>query len=147
MLSAERSAVIESVFEKVRRPCAPHYRDEQLHRLHTRTERFVDELIASLSGDPDRFIDYVRRVTHERVHEGYHLNEIQHALSVLEREAWELCATRIDARKDLLEGLGSITWTIGQAKDQLAQIYLAEKDHAEALLESLRGHAHPAGPA
>jgi hypothetical protein len=64
-----------------------------------------------------------------------------------EREAWELCATRIDARKDLLEGLGSITWTIGQAKDQLAQIYLAEKDHAEALLESLRGHAHPAGPA
>ena len=147
MLSAERSSVIESVFEKVRRPCAPHYRDEQMHRLHVRTERLVNELIASLSGDPDRFIDYVRNVTRERVHEGYHLNEIQHALSVLEQEAWQLCATRIDARKDLLEGLGSITWTIGQAKDQLAQIYLAEKQHAEALLESLRGHSHPAGPA
>jgi hypothetical protein len=145
MLAAERSAVIEAVFEKVRRPCAPRYREEELHRLHGRVERLVDELIASIDGDADRFIDYIRKITYERVHEGYHLNEFQHALSVLEREAWELCATRIETRRDLLAGLGSITWIIGQAKDQLAQIYLTEKHHAEALLERLGANRRPTG--
>jgi len=126
LLASERPALVETVFAGVRHGNTGHYRACDVRVVRARIERLVDRAVSAISGDPREFAAYVRGITIERVREGYHLDEIQRVLSVLEAKGWEISAHRIPDRGELLRALSLLTETIGLAKDELARVYLEE---------------------
>lgn len=116
---------------------APHYRDLEAAQRHERCERLVGAFLeATVSGTPWAFAEHVRRITDERIAEGYHLSEIQLALSVLEARAWQL-AVEGSRPQELVRNLAFVTNLVGQAKDELARAYLAHKQRSDLAVSEL----------
>jgi hypothetical protein len=114
-----------------------HYEALDAADLAQRCSRLVDAFLTSLEGEAGAFVDYVRRITEERIAEGFYLPEIQMALSLLEARAWHIVVDRSSIGA-LVGHLSVVTGTIGAAKDELARVYLAHKQRAEADLARLQ---------
>jgi hypothetical protein len=127
----DSSELTDSVFNGLSRADAPHYGSIDPGELRQRCRRLVDAFLTSMAGAPAVFVEYVRGITDERIGEGYHLREIQLALSLLESTAWRLVVERSEAAS-LVPNLGIVTGTVGAAKDELARVYLEHKERAEA---------------
>jgi hypothetical protein len=126
-----------ALFEGLRASRRSHYGTIDAADLTRRCARLVDAFLASLEGGPAAFVDYVRRITEERIAEGFYLPEIQQALSLLEARAWQIVVERSSVGA-LVGHLSAVTGTIGAAKDELARLYLAHKQRAEADLARLQ---------
>jgi hypothetical protein len=111
----------------------PHYNEADMALLRVRCLKLVEEFVESLTGRPERFAAYVAKVATERITEGYHLREIQRALSVMHDRLWELAVQR-SSIGSLVINLSAISQTVGAAKDELARVYLARKEEAEKIL-------------
>lgn len=127
----------DALFEGLHGTARSHYETIDAADLRRRCARLVDAFLASLEGEAGAFIDYVRRITEERIAEGFYLPEIQQALSFLETRAWHIVVGRSSIGA-LLGHLSLVTGTIGAAKDELARVYLAHQQRAEADLLRLQ---------
>jgi hypothetical protein len=137
LIRAEASAIAEDLASELRQAQAPHYRDTGESLLRLRCQRLVEAFLESCSGNPAPFESYVREITAQRMAEGYYLEEIQQALTLLERRAWQL-AVDGSSVGNLVRHLSIITGTIGRAKDELGRAFFARKQAAEAALSRLR---------
>jgi hypothetical protein len=146
--------VTEELAVELARSEAPHYRKLDPAALRQRCRRLVEAFLASSGGDPAPFSAYMRELTDQRISEGYELVEIQRALVLLEQRAWQLAIEGSNV-STLVRHLSIITSTIGQAKDELARVFLARQRRAEVALarfqiEGLFGgteaHVEPADP-
>lgn len=136
MLKEEEGALAEELAEDLKR-LGPHYQIDDPQRVQQRSARLVAALIDSASGDPGPFVRYVRRIALERIAEGFCLGEIQRALTALEARAWEVPVDQ-SSIGSLIGHLSILSGTIGRAKDELASVYLEQKQKADrrvALLE------------
>jgi hypothetical protein len=137
LLEHEAAAVAEELAVELSRSEAPHYRRLEPGALRQRCRLLVEAFVASSDGDPAPFSVYMRELTAARISEGYELAEIQRALVLLEQRAWQLAIEDANIGT-LVRHLSVITSTIGQAKDEMARIFLARQKRAEAALGRLR---------
>ena len=124
VLGAESCAIADHVRHGLQSEKAPHYRGLSDGLLRLRCRRLVEAFVEATHGDPEPFVAYVRSIAAERIAEGMGLDEVQRALTLLEARAW-VTVTERAASADLLEDLVVVTRTIGLAKDELAQTYVA----------------------
>ena len=133
----DASELKAALFEGLHDAGRSHYATIDAADLAHRCARLVDAFLASLDRDAGAFVDYVREITEERIAEGFHLPEIQRALSLLEARAWQIVVDRSSIGA-LVGHLSVVTGTIGAAKDELARVYLAHKQRLEADLVRLQ---------
>ena len=113
----------DELAEALKHTAAPHYEAVDDKTLHDHTRRLVDAFVAALEHGPHSFVEYVRHMTEERISEGYYLAEIQTALSLLEGRVWRMVVAEAPV-SELVSELGCVTMVVGQAKDELARVYL-----------------------
>jgi hypothetical protein len=132
LTTKDASGLTEALFTGLRNAAtAPHYEAIDAAALAKRCRLLVDVFVTALEGNGALFVDYVHRITEERIGEGFYLPEIQHALSLLESGAWQIVVERSNVAS-LVRNLGIVTGVVGAAKDELARVYLAHKQRAEA---------------
>jgi hypothetical protein len=136
ILRENREALVETLTKRLRQSDAPHYQQVSEGLLRGRVERLVDSYLEASAGQPRPFVDFIEQLTEERISEGYYLNEIQSMLSLLSREAWRL-AEQHSNYESLVMNLGIVCTTVSEAKDRIAQIYLAHKEQADTEVTQL----------
>ena len=136
--ASDRQALTEVVCARVRSGSGPHYREVEPELLRTRCTQLVEAFADSAAGDASAFVAYIRRIAEERLGEGYHLEEIQAVLGILEEQLWQLCERRFAERASLLAALRRTSSIVGLAKDQLACVYLEHKRRADARVDQLQ---------
>jgi hypothetical protein len=130
------TALPELLMGDLRTALAPHYQQAERELLLRRCGALVDAFLEAARGDASALAVHVRNITEERIGEGYYLSEIQRALNALEARAWEAAVNGSNVA-DLVTHLTLIRDAVGQAKDDLARIYLAHKERAEATVARL----------
>jgi len=133
-LREEAVPIADELFGALHSAQTPHYRGAGEELLRRRCHDLVIAFVESCDGEPAVFSEHVRRVTQERIAEGYYLQEMQRALSVLEAAAWHVTIDRSNIA-DLVHHLTVVTSVIGRAKDELAVAFL---DDATRTREKLR---------
>jgi hypothetical protein len=118
---------------------APHYDALDAAALAGRCRRLADTFVSALQGDAPLFVEYVRRITRERMAEGFYLPEIQQALSLLEAGAWRIVVDRSNVAS-LVRNLVVVTGVVGAAKDELARVFL---EHSRTLSAAARVQTAP----
>jgi hypothetical protein len=136
LIKDRRDDLVTTIVRRLKSSSAPHYRKIDQQLLRGRSERLVDSFLRAMRGEYAPFVDYVEKLTAERIDEGYHLQEIQLALSILEERSWQVAVEHCDVAT-LVPTLALVTTTIGTAKDRLAQLYLAHKERCESRVASL----------
>src|SRR6185436_13846920 len=137
LIQAEAGAIADELASELRRSNAPHYLrlDERL--LRHRCQQLVQAFLESCTGRPAAFEAHVRRITEQRMSEGFYLDEMQQALTILERRAWQVAVEGSNVAQ-LVRHLSIVTGTIGRAKDELARTFFSGKQRADAALARLR---------
>lgn len=130
LLSGSSQDLIGTLERRLRTAAAPHYRAAEPGLLHDRVARLVGAFLEATCAGPEPFVGHVRRLTEERIGEGYYLDEVQLALSALEQRAWQLLTEHSDPER-VVGQLAFVTSLVGNAKDELARTYLRHKERAE----------------
>ena len=138
LLEDEKYAIEESLFNQFIRMHESHYAKAGVRPLRERCERLVGQLQEAACRAPSRFAKYIRQVAEERISSGYHLKEIQSALTFFEQTIWRICAKEVEDRQKLLRCLTEASWVIGGAKDELALVYLEHAERTKASPTTLR---------
>jgi hypothetical protein len=133
-LREEAARIADELFRALHSAQTPHYRGAGEGLLRRRCHALVMAFVESCDDEPGSFSAHVRRVTQERIAEGYYLQEMQRALSVLEAAAWHVTVDRSNIL-NLVRHLSVVTSVIGRAKDELAVAFL---DDATRTREKLR---------
>lgn len=132
LLAGHREELVTSTLQRVRASGAPHYAAQPEDEVRRRIEGLISTLLEATESASKRrhaFVDHMRRIAEQRIHEGFSVAEVQLGLSCLQEEAWKLCAERISNPHDLARSLTSITSIVSQAKDELGLLFL-ERKHA-----------------
>jgi len=136
LLKQEQTAIVDGLVKDLTRGPGQHYRTADVSVVRERCATLVQALVESANGNPTALVKRVRCIAQERVSEGFHLEEVQHALSCLEARAWRVPVER-SSIGDLVRHLSIVTGSIGAAKDELACLYLLQKQAAERRIASL----------
>ncbi|HEY3358069.1 MAG TPA: hypothetical protein VGQ83_32770 [Polyangia bacterium] len=129
ILEPHRPELIDAVVMGLRASGAPHYQTVDPGLLARRAATLVDAFVAA-DGEPEPFIGYIQQLSHERITEGYYLNEIQTALNLLDQRAWAAVAEHAGPA-DVVRLVARVCRAVGAAKDELARIYLLRTRQAE----------------
>ena len=135
-LREEAAPIAAELFRALHSAQTPHYRGVGEARLRQRCYHLVIAFVESCDGEPDVFSEHVRRVTQEGIAEGYHLQEMQRALSVLEAAVWHVTIDRSNIL-NLVPHLTVVTTVIGRAKDEIAVVFLDDATRAREKLRRL----------
>jgi hypothetical protein len=127
-IADRREEMIVAIQGALHASSARHYRGTEASLLAERVARLVDAFVESLRGNPGRFMEYVRSLAEERISEGFLLREIQLAMNLLGEEAWKIGAAGGTELSEVVRDLGLLSSLVGCAKDQLAQVYLEQKE-------------------
>jgi hypothetical protein len=130
IVQLHEATLVDTLTQRLAAANAPHYSDLDPAILRLRCSRLVESFRTALRGDPQPFVDFVRQIVLDRISEGFWLREVQLALTLLEERAWKLAVDESPIAA-LVPNLGTITRTIGQAKDELARLYLAHAERAD----------------
>jgi hypothetical protein len=131
LLVGHRGLLIDSIARDLREGDSVHYAKAEPQELQGRLERLVDAFLVATGGSPKSFVDFVRRITMERIAEGYFVHEILTVLNVIEAKACDIVVRdATESRADRY--LRHISRTISSTKDQLVQVYFIGKEEAEA---------------
>jgi hypothetical protein len=133
-LREEAARIADELLRALHSAQTPHYRGAGEDLLRRRCHALVLAFVESCDDEPGSFSEHVRRVTQERIAEGYYLQEMQRALCVLEAAAWHVTVDRSNVL-NLVRHLSVVTSVIGRAKDELAVAFL---DDATRTREKLR---------
>lgn len=133
-LDAENE-LVHDIMGQLRQSTAQHYLDLEWDELHRRVQKLVAHFEIAMKEKPGSFGDYIEALAHERIAEGFFLNEVLTALRILEERCWRVAAESLSPQA-LVPCLARVTGTIGAAKDRLANVYVhhLEKAEDEALL-------------
>jgi hypothetical protein len=137
LIQAEAGALADELASELRRANAPHYRCLGEAVLRRRCQQLVQAFLESCASRPDAFEAHVHRITEQRMSEGFYLDEMQQALTILERRAWQVAVEGSNVAQ-LVRHLSIVTGTIGRAKDELARAFCAGKQRADAAIARLR---------
>ena len=140
LMQEHRLELRDRVVERVSRSRAIHYREMNRDRLRERADQLVDAFIDAMTVGPGVFVRYLVDIIEVRIREGFFLQEIQLALSMLEEKAWQVVVDH-DTSDDKIESLARVSTTIGSAKDRIAQIYIVHLTDAEPDGTSVMGGA------
>ena len=132
LISGHRADLAWSVTRRLMATDVPHYRELGPERVFDRATRLVNALLESLADVPSSFVDYILEIASTRIGEGYFLQEMQVALSVLEEQGWQIIVAGFPCTEHATH-LARLSGTIGAAKDALARAYLARKRRADSL--------------
>jgi hypothetical protein len=152
LIQAEAGAIADELASELRRSNAPHYHRLGEGVLRRRCQELVQAFLESCVGRPGAFEAHVRRITEQRMSEGFYLDEMQQALTIVEQRAWQVAVQGSNVAQ-LVRHLSIVTGTIGRAKDELARAFCAGKQRAEGAIARLRleglfqgteGHVEPA---
>ena len=135
-LSEQAAAIADELVGALDDARTPHYRGVGEDLLRRRCGALLAAFLEACGGEPDAFGEHVRRVTDERIAEGYYLQEMQRALSVLEEAAWRVVVDRSNIG-DLVRHLTVVTSVIGRAKDEIASAFLADTTRSREMLRRL----------
>lgn len=136
-LKQEQTDIEDGLVEDLTRGPWEHYRAADVGVVRKRCADLVRALVESANGSPAALVEHVRLICDERVNEGFRLEELQHALSCLEARAWRVAVER-SSIGDLVRHLSIVTGGIGGAKDELARLYLLQKQAADRTIASLK---------
>ena len=137
LIHAEAGAIADELASELRRANAPHYRRLAEGMLRRRCQELVQAFLESCVGRPGAFEAHVRRITEQRMGEGFSLDEMQQALTILEQRAWQVAVEGSNVAQ-LVRHLSVVTGTIGRAKDELARMFYSGKQRADAALARLQ---------
>ena len=140
LMQEHRLELRDRVVERVTRSRAVHYREMNRDRLRERADQLVDAFIDAMTVGPGVFVRYLVDIIEVRIREGFFLQEIQLALSMLEEKAWQVVVDNA-ADDGKIASLARVSTTIGSAKDRIAQIYIAHLTEDEAEGPSVMGGA------
>lgn len=107
-----------------------HYEKTDLRVLSERCRLLVEALINSAYQGTEQLGEFVASVADRRLAEGFELEELQHALRVLEVFAWQIVA-RESLPESLAANLAALNTAMGGARDELARVGQAHA-HARA---------------
>lgn len=107
-----------------------HYEKTDLRVLSERCRLLVEALISSAHQGAEQLGDFVASVADRRLEEGFELEELQHALRVLEVVAWQI-VVRESTPESLTTNLAALNTAMGCARDELARVGQAHA-HARA---------------
>lgn len=130
LLATDREALVARTLRRVLASGAPHYAAQPEEEVRRRIAQLVATLLEATESPSKRrhaFVDHMRRIAEQRIHEGFSVAEVQLGLSCLQEEAWVLCTERIGKPLDLAHCLTSVTSIVSQAKDELALLFLERK--------------------
>ncbi len=130
LLGSVAQDLIAAVERRLRGAATPHYQAADPGLLRERVGRLVGAFLDGACHGPEPFVKHVRRITEERIGEGYFLDELQLALGALEERAWQALVERSE-NDALVARLACITTLVGAAKDELARVYLLHKEQAD----------------
>jgi hypothetical protein len=117
---------------------APHYRQAAPDDLRARCERLAAAFVAAVRrGSAQPFESYVRGIAEQRVAEGFLLREVQLALSALEAQVWPLVVEAGGATDTVVQRLALVTGIVGRGKDELARVFMEQRQTAEARARQL----------
>ena len=123
LLGEHEHALAEALAEALTRSSASRYRCLDRRLLRQWTGGAVRALIESTDRDPATMVSHVEQLTAERIAAGFRLEDVQLALTLLERSCWHLLVAHL-AAPELTWELGRLTEAIGTAKDHLARRYV-----------------------
>ncbi len=136
LLFVSSHEIVQSILEQLQGSLTPHYEQMDLDQLTGRVVLLVGTFMESIKKDAIPFVTYIQQIAEERISEGIFLKEVQLALTILEEQVWQLVTAQAP-RDDQVAHLRRVSYTIGAAKDQLAQIYLRRTEQAERRASSL----------
>ena len=83
-------------------------------------------------GGPEPFVSHVRAIVQQRLAEGFHLREVQQALSSLEEQVWPIVAGAGGETSAVVRRLAVVTGIVGRGKDELARAFLEQLERCDA---------------
>ena len=115
-----------------------HYRELDRSILSVRCRSLVEALVRSAWEGSEQLGEYVSTVADGRLEEGFELEELQHALRILEVNAWRIVADECTP-DSLTANLTALNVVMGFARDELARV-----SEAHAYAATLQTHpTHP----
>ena len=130
LVAMHEGALVERTLRRVLASGAPHYRDRAGEDARARIQGLASAILRATRGNRTALLKHVRRILEQRLDEGFRLNEIQMALGCFEEEIWRLCEAEVRDREDLIACLGTASGLVGEAKDELARLYLENRPSA-----------------
>jgi len=98
-----------------------HYRKLDPDTLSLRCQILVEALIESTYEGAEHLGEFVATVANQRLAEGFELEELQHALRVLEVESWRIVVS--ESKPDsATANLAALNTAMGYARDELARV-------------------------
>lgn len=128
LLEKEGSKLSSNLCRFMRTSTAVHYNQTPSSLLVYRCDMLVESLREAVRSNLFEFTTTIEATASERYDECYLLEEVQLALTTLEELMWRACNEYFDDRKELTTALSLISYTIGNAKDHLARIYVTRTE-------------------
>jgi len=122
----EQDRIASDLFIRLAHSGAPSYQASEPGLLKLRCQDAVGAFRQALENDVSAFTRFIRFIAIERMGAGYKLREIQLVLSTLEELMWNLCIKHIQDKDELVRALSVVSGIAGQAKDELARVYLEQ---------------------
>jgi hypothetical protein len=132
-LASEQDRVANDLYIRIAHSSAPHYQTSEPGLLKLRCHDAVAAFRSALENDVSAFSRFIRFIAVERMGAGYQLREIQLVLNELEELMWKLCVTHVEDKDELIHALSVISGIAGQAKDELARVYVEQTGALAAL--------------
>lgn len=132
-LANEQDRIAKDLYIRIAHSSAPHYQASEPGLLKLRCHDAVAAFRSALENDVSAFTRFIRFIAVERMGAGYQLREIQLVLNTLEELMWTLCITQVEDKNELVRALSLISGIAGQAKDELARVYLEQTRALAAL--------------
>jgi len=132
LLNEEKGVLVSEVANRLKNSSADHYRHTELSRLLSNCNKLIQAFGVALKEEQEGFTESVRKISQDRIKEGFDLEEMQFALNTIEEMVWRQCIEKVDDEEEKLEDLHLIASLIGSAKDILARQYLEVSQEAAA---------------
>jgi hypothetical protein len=138
-ISEHQDEMIANVCNRLQKITKSHYEVIDYERHVERELEALNALVNSIeTQDPVYFNKYIKDIGIIRSAEGYRLSEVQQALRIFEEELWRLLRKYLAAGEPLIKMLCVCNWIFGEAKDELARVYINRLLETELQVEGMQ---------
>ena len=123
LLNDEQDGLVSDAVNRFKTSSAEHYSRADFNGLRSKCSSLIQSLNMAVKEEHKDFPEYVRKISKDRIREGYDLDEMQFALNTIEELVWRLCLEKVADEKEKLEDLCLLTRLIESAKDGVARQY------------------------
>ncbi len=131
--------LINNICNRLQNLTASHYETIDFESHEEREKAALNSFLASLEASKTKiFIQYLQKIASIRSAEGYTLAEVQKAVRIFEEELWDILIKYQPVNKSLVDMLVTCNAFFGEAKDNLAQVFMAQTQEKQKELDDLR---------